>query len=335
MSLETPEKAAMAPLSGKKRDQLSDNTDQPDASPNPKDLKFLGTGDKGKQIGSNSKDPIEIEDSPCKPEEALAVLHKERAEDDDPASVVKIIAYGGLDEEVNSDKEDKEDSPPVSLVKMFDLAQDDSNAKANPNNLDNNNSKHNDNKMEVEDADNQDNDTKMDYDSKEEEGLDTDEHSNTTNEEKKNNKNKNKNNKDHHLHDNLDDETPVLSLLTLDAHTVKWTSLSQNAKNVMPYISSDRDKAISDLDKCLKKWDGIDKNTATKDQWASAFDKSYKARKTHKGGPIKSFGMKLANTKPSELFLDSEYDGTYLFGSPLLMHGPAPINFTAPSGIPN
>ena len=64
MTFETPEKATMAPRSGEKRDRLSDNTDQPAAAPNPKDLKFLGAGDNAEKIGSNGKDPIEIEDSP-------------------------------------------------------------------------------------------------------------------------------------------------------------------------------------------------------------------------------------------------------------------------------
>ena len=118
----------------------------------------------------------------------------------------------------------------------------------------------------------------------------------------------------------LADETgnkPILSLRNLKSHTKKWTSLSQQAKNTMPYISSDRQKALQDLEKCLPNWPGFDINEATKDHWASAFNKSYKARKNQKGGPINIFGRKLAGTRPTELFLDSEFDGTSLFGSPL------------------
>ena len=165
----------------------------------------------------------------------------------------------------------------------------------------------------------------------------------TTNDNKKNetnkHKNKNKNNDNltnnnndpGKLSDNTSTTSTVLSLKTLKKHTSKWTNLSQQAKNLMPYIDTDRDNAIMDLDNCLLKWDGIDKDTETKDQWASAFDKSYRARKRHKGGLIKLFGIKLAGTKPSELFLDLEFDGTNLYGSPIanawagayIFYGPA------------
>jgi hypothetical protein len=33
----------------------------------------------------------------------------------------------------------------------------------------------------------------------------------------------------------------------------------------MPYIDTDRENALMDMDNCLLKWDGIDKDTATKD----------------------------------------------------------------------
>jgi hypothetical protein len=118
MTLETPQKAAMAPCSGKKRDRLSDYTNQLDASPNPKDLKFLGTGDNGEKIGSNGKDPIKIEDSPPKAEETLTVFKEEMVfeeerfvfeeegiVEDESASAVKITAYRGLDEEVKEEDE--------------------------------------------------------------------------------------------------------------------------------------------------------------------------------------------------------------------------------------
>jgi hypothetical protein len=118
-----------------------------------------------------------------------------------------------------------------------------------------------------------------------------------------------KNNDQEKLSNNTSTTMTVLSLTTSKTHTSK--SLSQQAKNLMPYIDTDRDNAIMDLDNCLLKWDGIDKDTATKDQWASAFDKSYRARKGHKGGLIKLFGIKLAGTKPSEL------DSTNLYGSPI------------------
>jgi hypothetical protein len=107
----------------------------------------------------------------------------------------------------------------------------------------------------------------------------------------------------------------VLSLKTLKTHTSKWTTLSQHAKHVMPYIDTDRENIIMDLDNCLLQCDGINKDTATKDQWALAFDKSYRARKGRNGGLIKLFGIKLADTTPSELFLESELDGTNFFGS--------------------
>jgi hypothetical protein len=232
--------------------------------------------------------------------------------------VAKIIAYGGLDEDFK-DEGDDDDRPPVSLASKFDLAKDDS-IKDNTmmewdDDLNSDNGNKKDNTLQDDELTNSD-DTSLTY-------KDNEDNKNITNKDKKdnknnkNNKNKNKNNRDIHAHDNLDDETPVLSLLKLEAHTAKWTTLSQTAKNAMPYLSSERDKARVDLDKCLLKWDGINKDTATKDQWASAFDKSYKARKTHKGGLIKIFGIKLAGTKPTELFSDAEFDGSYLFGSPL------------------
>ena len=121
----TPEKATMAPRSGEKRDHLSDHTDQPAASPNPKDLKFLGAGDNAEKIGSNGKDPIEIEDSPPKADgmpmdyddTELTQDNEEKA-----SSMFKLISAGGLDEDaIGDDYDDAKTS--VSLLDMFDSAQ--------------------------------------------------------------------------------------------------------------------------------------------------------------------------------------------------------------------
>jgi hypothetical protein len=337
MTFETPEKATMAPRSGEKRDRLSDNTDQPAASPNPKDLKFLGAGDNAEKIGSNGKDPIEIEDSPPKSDETPMDFDETELayEDDEKApSVVKLIASGGLDDEVNG-YEDDDANTPRSLLTRFDNAQA-LEAKLPDSDDDEDTHKLANAIMQEDDDDAMD----MDED-KDTEFPVTSEYNkdNQTNDNKKNQKNKNK--QDHHSTNHNDhtgninhttsNTTTVLSLKNLKTHTSKWTTLSQQSKNLMPYIDTDRENALMDMDNCLLKWDGIDKDTATKDQWASAFDKSYKARKGHKGGLIKLFGIKLAGTKPSELFLDSEFDGTNLFGSPIanawagayIFYGPA------------
>jgi hypothetical protein len=57
MTFETPEKATMAPPSGEKRERFSDHSDQPAASPNPKDLKFLGAGDNAEKSAQTAKTP--------------------------------------------------------------------------------------------------------------------------------------------------------------------------------------------------------------------------------------------------------------------------------------
>jgi hypothetical protein len=120
MTFDTPEKATMAPCYGEKRDRLSDHTDQPAASRNPKDLKFLGAGDNAPKISSNGKDPIDIEDSPPRSDKMpmvwddmeLALDDKEKA-----YSVVKLISSGGLDKDIIViDDDDAKTS--VSLLKQ-------------------------------------------------------------------------------------------------------------------------------------------------------------------------------------------------------------------------
>jgi hypothetical protein len=345
MTFETPEKATMAPRSGEKRDRLSDHTDQPAASPDPKDLKFLGAGDNAEKIGSNGKDPIDIEDSPPKADgmpmdyddTELTQDNEEKA-----SSVVKLISAGGLDEDAICDNYDYAKTS-VSSLNMFNSTQ--SSESANEDIADNSNNTHQLANAIMQEKDDDDTDQ---YDDKDNKLTTTSDHNdnnqstndNKNNETNKNYKNKNKNNRnlitnnnDHRekLSDNTSTTTIVLSLKTLKTHTSKWTTLSQQAKHLMPYIDTDRDNAFMDLDNCLLKWDGIDKDTATKDQWALAFDKLYRARKGYKGGLIKLFGIKLAGTKPSEFFLDSEFNGTNLFGSSIanawagayIFYGPA------------
>jgi hypothetical protein len=74
LTLKTPEKAAMGPRQGKKRDRLSDHANQPGASPTPKDLNFFSAEDNTTMISLNGKYPIGTEDSLPKAKAMLTIF---------------------------------------------------------------------------------------------------------------------------------------------------------------------------------------------------------------------------------------------------------------------
>jgi hypothetical protein len=264
MTFETPKKVTMAPCSGEERDRLSDHTNQPAASPNPKDLQFLGAGINAEKIGSNGKDAIEIQDSPPKTNEMLMDSGGTELTQDDAEKatrVVKLISTGGLDEDVIGDDYDDAKTS-VSLLNMFDSAQ--ASKSANKDDYNSNDTHKLANAiMQETDDDDTDMDDNKDYkltltSNHKDNNLIIDNKNKETN---KNNKNKNKNNDNlDHINDHTENPsnitsttTTVLSLKTLKTHPSKWTTLSQQAKNLMPYIDTNCNNALMDLDNCLFK----------------------------------------------------------------------------------
>jgi hypothetical protein len=209
------------------------------------------------KVGSNGKDPIEIADSPPKadgmPMDYDDDIELTQDDEEKASSLSKLISAGGLDEDAIGDNYDDAKTS-VSLLDMFDSAQ--ASESADEDDKDNSNNTHQLANAIMQEKDDDNTDTYDDKDNKLTTTSDHNDNNQTTNDNKnnetnKNNKNKNKNshsltnNNDHtgKLADHTANTTTVLSFKTLKIHTSKWTTLSQQAKNIMPYIDTDRDNA--------------------------------------------------------------------------------------------
>jgi hypothetical protein len=248
MKLMTPKVPTMADLSGGKRDRFSDHTDQFSPSPDPKDYKVSGYDDIDPRLGSYAHESIMVEDTPSKSDGPLILFTP-------PNSLGSIPASGGLDTASSFDAEEDYDhtSGGYNLLGTghdeqvtAGTGQDHSEGMIDDDN-DSNKTEHNTNPTkDIQ------HDTKKD-------------NYNTTQKDNRGN-----------------GKGEIILMLKhgeLQEVTDKWTKRTNPDKKFMPFLYSDVDNALMNMDNAMQVFDpSFNKSTATKEMCRDIFDKTYHAR---------------------------------------------------------
>jgi hypothetical protein len=234
MNPTTPKTPTMANLSGGKRDRFSDHTDKFSPSPDPKDCKVLGYDDIDPSLGSNAHESIMVEDTPPKPDGPLVLFT--------PPNVSGFIhASGGLDTASSFDAE--EDFDHTAGGRNLLGTGHDEQATAGTGR---------DHSEGTIDDDNDSNKT-----------------GHNTNPTKDNHHDTNKDIYNTTQKDNRGNGKGEIILMLkhgkLQEVTDKWTKHTNQDKKFMPFLYSDVDNALMNMDNAMQAFDpSFNKSTATK-----------------------------------------------------------------------
>jgi hypothetical protein len=314
----TDEKPTMADMSGGKRDRSSDHTDKPATTPNTRDSKLLCNDDKEPIGKGNEGKLVEIEQklnsaAICNDDDGVtsAPIKPDQKEVIDVDDLDSIIASGGLVESPGSDTEehvpktlfdpteDKTDET-TEVTKPSDVHDNDSiaNALANfstpiknkqiddnstPTSTEKNNNKNNNKKTEKEQKNKQDTNSKQQF-------------------------NKGKKN------------ATLILKEGFKLSTKNWKDADSKIKATqnLAYKPADKEKRlILNRASFLKHFKRTDEEDIGRDTWIKYFITAIKLGDTRAFRAVKRFGMALASTDPTELFLPHQFDGKTLLEGPI------------------